>query len=54
MLTVIFQITLLVNLNTKSKQLYALKEVRESASANYKSLEEEKSRLALKICAILE
>ena len=35
-----FQILLLVNLNTKSKNLAALQEVRESSSAKYKELEE--------------
>ena len=38
MLTRGFQMTLLVNLNTKSKQLAALKEVRMSSFADYKAL----------------
>ena len=45
MLNGVFQIPLIVNLDTKSNQLSALQEVRESASTKYKSLEEEEDIL---------
>ena len=40
-----FQFPLLVILDTNPKQLYALQEVRESTSTDYKGLEEEENRL---------
>ena len=49
-----FKIPVLVNLNTKSKQLAALQKVRESYSTEYKELEEEESILNKKFCALLK
>ena len=45
--------SLLVNLDTKSKKSPALQEVRESASTNYKALEEKYDKLN-KNCALLK
>ena len=54
MLTKCFKIPLIVNLNTKLKHLAALQDVRESASTEYKALEEESSILNKKLCTLLK
>ena len=49
-----FQMSLIVNLDTKSNQLAALKEVRESSSTKYKLLKEEEDKLNKNYHALLK
>ena len=49
-----FQFPLLVSLDTNPKQLYALQEVRESTSTDYKALEEEENRFNKKLRSFLK